>query len=176
MTTSQLIIVGRIRKAHGIRGDVVVEPITDDPDAVFSPGRRLVAGTVSGDPAKGTPSLHVDSANPFKGGYIVHFAEILDRNAAETWRDRFLLAPSEELTPLGDDEVYIHELTGMRVELVSGELVGTVVETYELPQGLTLDVQRERDTVMVPFDRVVASVDRATRLIKIDPPAGLLDG
>jgi 16S rRNA processing protein RimM len=172
---SQLIIVGRIRKAHGIRGDVVVEPITDDPDSVFAQGRRLIAGTVSGDPAKGTPELHVDSANPFKGGYIVHFAEIADRNAAETWRDRFLLAPSDELTPLAEDEVYIHELQGMRVELVSGELVGTVIETYELPQGLTLDVQRATDTVMVPFDRIVTSVDRTSRVITIDPPLGLLD-
>lgn len=175
MKTSQLIIVGRVRKAHGIRGDVVVEPITDDPDAVFSAGRRLFAGTVSGDVAKGAPELHVESANPFKGGYIVHFAEIADRNAAETWRDRFLLSPSDELTPLAEDEVYIHELTGMRVELVSGEPVGTVIETYELPQGLTLDVQRANDTVMIPFDRVVTSVDRAARVIRVDPPAGLLE-
>jgi len=173
--TSQLIIVGRVRKAHGIRGDVVVEPITDDPDAVFSAGRRLFAGTVSGDVAKGASELHVESATPFKGGYIVHFAEIADRNAAETWRDRFLLSPPDELTPLGDDEVYIHELTGMRVELVSGELVGTVIETYELPQGLTLDVGRANDTVMIPFDRVVTSVDRAARVIRIDPPVGLLE-
>ena len=173
--TSQLIIVGRVRKAHGIHGDLVVEPITDDPDAVFAPGRRLFAGTVSGDPAKGTPELHIESANPFKGGYIVHFEGISDRNVAETWRDRFLLAPSDELTPLADDEVYIHELTGMRVELVSGESVGTVLDTYELPQGLLLDVQRATGTVMIPFERVVTSVDRAARIIRIDPPAGLLE-
>src|SRR6478609_3202352 len=115
--TTQLMIVGRVRKAHGIRGDVVVEPITDDPDAVFAPGRRVFAGTVTGDPAKGNPELHVDSASPFKGGFIVHFTEIDDRNVAETWRDRFLLLPSDELTPLGHDEVYIHELPGMSVEL-----------------------------------------------------------
>jgi 16S rRNA processing protein RimM len=178
VTTSQLIIVGRVRKSHGIRGDVVVEPITDDPDAIFASGRRLFAGTVSGDLAKGASELHVESANPFKGGYIVHFAEILDRNAADTWRDRFLLLPSDELTPLAEDEVYIHELRGMRVELASGELVGSVAETYELPQGLTLDVERAGDsksTVMIPYARVVTSVDRVARIIRIDPPTGLLD-
>lgn len=175
MDTTQLIIVGRVRKAHGIRGDLVVEPITDEPDTVFAPGRRVFAGTASGDPAKGSPTLHVESATPFKGGYIVHFTEIADRNVAETWRDRFLLLPSDELTPLGEGEVYVHELLGMRVELVSGELVGTVAETYELPQGLTLDVQRAEGSVMIPFDRVVTSVDRAARVIRIDPPAGLLD-
>jgi ribosomal 30S subunit maturation factor RimM len=63
----------------------------------------------------------------------------------------------------------------MRVELASGDVVGTVLDTYELPQGLTLDVQRERGTIMIPYDRVVVSVDREARLIRIDPPTGLLD-
>ena len=74
MTTvpPELIIVGRVRKAHGIRGDLVVEPITDEPDAVFAPGRRVIAGTASGDPAKDRRELHVTAASPFKGGLIVH--------------------------------------------------------------------------------------------------------
>jgi hypothetical protein len=48
----ELIIVGRVRKAHGIRGDLVVEPMTDEPDAVFAPGRRVFAGTASGNRAR----------------------------------------------------------------------------------------------------------------------------
>ncbi|HEY9230418.1 MAG TPA: hypothetical protein VIP11_27445, partial [Gemmatimonadaceae bacterium] len=91
----ELIIVGRVRKAHGIRGDLVVEPITDEPDAVFAPGRRVFAGTASGDPAKDGRELHVTSSSPFKGGFIVHFEEIADRSVAETWRDRFLLLPAD---------------------------------------------------------------------------------
>lgn len=178
MTTvpPELIIVGRVRKAHGIRGDLVVEPITDEPDAVFAPGRRVFAGTPAGDPAKDGRALHVATAQPFKGGYIVHFDEIVDRTIAETWRDRYLFAPADELAPLGEDEVYVHDLPGMRVRLASGEDVGTVVGTYELPQGLTLDVEREKgNTVLIPYDRVVTSVDRDLRLIVIDPPRGLLD-
>jgi 16S rRNA processing protein RimM len=188
---SELIIVGRVRKAHGLRGDLVVEPITDEPDAVFAPGRRVFAGTASGDAAKDGRELHVATSSPFKGGYIVHFTGIDDRNAADTWRDRFLLVPAEELTPLGEHEIYIHELPGMRVELTTGEVVGAVSATYELPQGLTLDVLREagsetagsgkreagsgRNSVMIPYDRVVVSVDRDARVIVIDPPLGLLD-
>jgi ribosomal 30S subunit maturation factor RimM len=53
--------------------------------------------------------------------------------------------------------------------------VGTVEELYELPQGLTLDVRRDKGTVLVPYDRFVTSVDRDARVIRIDPPAGLLD-
>jgi len=177
MTSPELIIVGRVRKAHGIRGDLVVEPITDEPDAIFAPGRRVFAGTASGTPLKGPRELHVTSSDPFKGGYIVHFAEIADRTAADTWRDRFLLMPADELEPLGDDEVYVHELPGMRVELVSGEVVGSVKTVYELPQGLTLDVGKEGTgkSVLIPYDRVVTRVDREARVIEIDPPVGLLD-
>lgn len=180
----ELVIVGRVRKAHGIRGDLVVEPITDEPDAVFAPGRRVFAGTVSGDLSKDRRELHVTAASEFKGGLIVHFEEIGDRTIADTWRDRYFLVPAGELTPLGDDEIYIHELPGMRVALESGETVGTVVATYELPQGLTLDVEREsqadaetarKTTVLIPYDRVVTNVDREARLITIDPPLGLLD-
>src|SRR5215213_5144158 len=149
MTTvpPELIIVGRVRKAHGIRGELVVEPITDEPDAVFASGRRVIAGTASGDPAKDRRELHILSSKPFKGGLIVHFEGIVDRTGAELWRDRFLLVPADELEPLGEDQVYVHELRGMRVELESGEHVGTVRDTYELPQGLTLDVQRDNGTV-----------------------------
>jgi 16S rRNA processing protein RimM len=119
--------------------------------------------------------LHVVSATPFKGGFIVHFTEIADRDVAETWRNRFLLAPADELSALGESEVYLHDLIGMRVELPSGDLVGSVADTYELPQGLVLEVRRERGSVMIPYERVVTSVDRDQRVIRIDPPAGLLD-
>jgi 16S rRNA processing protein RimM len=171
----ELIIVGRVRKAHGIRGELVVEPITDEPDAVFASGRRVIAGTASGDPAKDRRELRIVASSPFKGGFIVHFEGIPDRTAAELWRDRFLLVPADELQPLGDNQIYVHELRGMRVELESGEPVGTVTDTYELPQGLTLDVKREKSSVMIPYDRVVTNVDRDGRVIRIDPPAGLLD-
>jgi len=174
-SSAELIIVGRVRKAHGIRGDLVVEPLTDAADDVFAPGRRLVVGTATGDPARNRAELNVASASPFKGGFIVHFEEIDDRSVAETWRDRYLLLPADELEPLREDQVYVHELPGMRVELESGEVVGTVSETYELPQGLALDVQRERGSVIIPYDRVVTSIDREARVIRIAPPEGLLD-
>jgi 16S rRNA processing protein RimM len=171
----QLIIVGRVRKAHGIRGDVVVEALTDAADTVFAQGRRFIAGTASGDPARSGAELTIATVSPFKGGYIVHFEEIDDRTVAETWRDRYLLVPADELEPLGEDEVYVHELPGMRVELESGDIVGTVSGTYDLPQGLTLEVERERGSVLIPYDRIVTSVDRDARVIRIDPPEGLLD-
>ena len=179
MTTPAFIIVGRVRKAHGIRGEVVVEPITDAPDAVFASGRRVFAGTAAGDLAPNRTELHVESTRPFNEGLLVRFAEVPDRTVAETWRGRYLLLPADELPPPNDDEVYVHELPGMRVQLATGELVGTVEETYELPQGLSIDVRRapprESETVLMLYDEhTIASVDRAARVIVVTPPEGLL--
>ena len=109
------------------------------------------------------------------GGALFQGQDLGDRAIADTWRDRFILAPSDELEPLGEHEVYVHDLIGMNVELASGDRIGSVVEIYELPQGLTLEVQRERGTVLVPYDRIVTEVDREARVIRIDPPVGLLD-
>ena len=180
MTSPAFIIVGRVRKAHGIRGEVVVETITDAPDAVFAPGRRVFAGTPAGDLAPNRTELHVDTSRPFNEGLLVGFAEVPDRTVAETWRGRYLLVPADELPAPSEDEVYVHDLLGMRVELESGELVGTVDETYDLPQGLALDVRRapprEKETVLILYDeRTVASVDKDARLIVVTPPEGLLE-
>lgn len=176
MPTPEFLIVGRVRKAHGIHGELVVEPITDEPDAVFAPGHRVLAGTVTGDLSPDRRALHVRGVRPMREGLLVRFDEIPDRTAAEPWRGRYFLVPADEVPPPDEHEVYLHDLLGMQVVLVSGEAVGEVIEVYELPQGLALDVRRARGTVMVPFDeRVVAGVDRDARVITIDPPVGLLD-
>ncbi len=176
MSAPEFLIVGRVRKAHGIRGELVVEPITERPDAIFAPGRRVYAGTVGGDVAADRRELHVAGVRPMREGLLVRFDEIPDRTVAETWRSRYLLVPAGEVEPLGEDEIYVHDLLGMHVVLVGGEPVGEVAEVYELPQGLAIDVARAGGTVMVPFDeRVVVAVDRRGGVITIDPPAGLLD-
>jgi 16S rRNA processing protein RimM len=176
LSAGEFFIVGRVRRAHGIRGELAVEVITDAPDAVFASGARVFAGTTSGDLVPERTELYVEHAAPFKGGLIVRFREIADRTEAERWRDRYLLVPAAELTPPDDGQVYVHELIDMRVVLASGEEVGRVIDVYELPQGLTLDVRRANGTVMVPFsERIVSAVDRETRVIVVDPPPGMLD-
>lgn len=141
----ELAIVGRVRKAHGIRGELVVEPYTNEPAAVFAAGRRLFGGTPDGRPladAAGAPrALTVRRSSPFKEGLIVAVDELVDRTGAEAWRERTLLAPLAELPPPGDDEVYLHELVGMRVALADGTVLGEVVDYYELPHELLLEVR-----------------------------------
>ena len=173
---AEFVIVGRVRKAHGIRGELVVEPITDAPERIFAPGQRVFAGTVRGELAPDRRELHIDRATPFKEGLIVAFREIADRTAAEQWRNRFFLVPGGEVPPLDEGEVYVHELVGMRVLLESGAPLGEVVEVYELPQGLAIDVRRSvGGTVLLLYEQSVLSVDRDARMLTVTVPDGLLD-
>jgi len=173
----ELLIVGRLRKAHGIRGTLVVQPMTDAPAAVFAAGRRLVVGTPHGEPDPAKRPLVVESvrAQP-DGSLLVQFAGIADRGEAERWRDRYLLADAHDLEPPGVGEVYVHELAGMRVELPSGEPLGTVAGVLELPQGLALEIHDGARQALLPFHaEFVRSVDRAARRIVAVPPAGLFE-
>ncbi|GJG85144.1 ribosome maturation factor RimM [Gemmatimonadetes bacterium T265] len=185
-----LALVGIVRRAHGIRGELAVETFTDAPDAVFASGRRVFGGTPDGrvltaDRRPGGPplALTVRRASPFKEGLIVSFDEIADRTAAEPWRDRALLVPYAELAPPAEDEVYLHELVGMRVVHRDGTPVGEVVDLMELPQGLALDVRlvgtpagEKPRTAYLPYrPEMVLEVDVPARTITVDPPEGLFE-
>lgn len=170
-------IVGRVRKAHGLRGEIVVEPVTSEPAAVFAAGRVVLLGDAEGHLRANPRAYTVRMSSPFKGGWIVALDGLADRTEADLWRERYLFAPFADLRPPADDEVYQHELLGMRVELASGEAVGEVTALYELPQGLTLEVARPgRGAALVPYrPAVVQRVDPAERVVVLDPPEGLLD-
>lgn len=177
MLSEEFYLVGRVRRAHGIRGELVIEPLTDAPDAIFAAGGRVYAGTRDGDLTPQRQELRIQHATPFKGGYIVAFQGIEDRTAADAWRDRYLLIPEEEVVPPREDEMFIHDLVGMQVVRVSGEPVGQVIQVFELPQGPLMEVGRPGTTpVLLPFDdQTVTEVDSDARIIRVDPLEGLLD-
>jgi 16S rRNA processing protein RimM len=184
MPEPEYAIVGLIRKAQGIRGEVIVEPLTDKPDVIFASGSRVFAGTPSGDlaPARDVggveevPTLTVAESKPFKKGLIVKFEELADRDSADLWRGRYLLAPFSELPPLDEDEVYLHDLVGMRAVSTAGEQLGTVTTFYELPQGLVLDIKTKRGSVLVPYrPEVVVRTDLEARSIVINEKLGFMD-
>jgi len=184
MPGSEYAIVGLIRKAQGIRGEVIVEPLTDKPDVIFASGSRVFAGTSAGDLAlardvrgvEEVPTLTVSEAKPFKKGLIVRFEELGDRDSAELWRGRYLLAPFSELPPLEADQVYLHDLIGMRAVSTSGEQLGTVTTFYELPQGLMLDIKTQQGSVLVPYrPEVIVRTDLVARNVVINDKLGLMD-
>lgn len=169
-------IVGRVRRAHGVRGELYLDVMTDAPDAIFAPGARLFAGTTAGDLARDGATLTVSGARPFKDGLLVTFEEVRDRNAADLWRERYLLVPMDELTPPDEDEVFLHDLVGLQVQRADGTPVGTVVAYYELPHDVLLEIQRDGSRVLLPFrDEFVAELDVEGGVMVIAPPEGLLD-
>jgi 16S rRNA processing protein RimM len=165
------VVVGRIGRPHGIRGEVTVETRTDEPDERFAPGAVLSVDAP-------VDSLVVERTHWHSGRLLVTFRGIEDRTAAEGLRGLLLhVERGEDETPEDDDEYYDSTLEGCRIELLDGTHVGVVREVVHLPsQDLLVAVTDDHREVMVPFvTAMVPRVDVAARLIVIDPPVGLLD-
>jgi len=146
--------VGRVVKPHGLRGEVVVELVTDRTERV-APGSVL--STPSGE-------LRVVRSVPHKQRWIVAFAGVADHDDAEALRGAVLSAE-----PLDDPEaLWVHELVGKEVVGLDGRRHGTVVSVEANPASdlLVLD-----DGALVPLRFVVAS--EPGRVV-VDPPEGLL--
>ena len=170
-----LLIVGRIRRAHGVRGDVIADPVTDEPAAVFAVGRLLFLGTAEGDPdPKGTTCVVSRSEERHDGTWLLAFEGVADRTLAERWRSRYLLLPRGELAPPAPGDAYVHELPGMMVALEDGAELGPVHEVYELPAGLALEIETSKGKVLLPYV-FVRSLDRDARRITAAPPEGLFE-
>lgn len=173
---TDLVIVGKVRKAQGIKGELLVESLSDNGEEIFSAGRKLIAGNAAGDvlsrpkgmSGEGPIELVISRSRPFKGGWLLVVEGIKDRTDAEKWRGRYLLAPRSELPPPGENEVYLHELVGSAVENSAHEEIGKVSGLYELPQGLVLEVRNEKGDAMVAYrPEVVAHADMEKRVITL---------
>jgi 16S rRNA processing protein RimM len=172
------LVVGRIGRPQGIRGEVTVEVRTDDPEARFAPGAVLRT-----DPAERGP-LTVEAVRGRSGGLVVAFAGVADRPQAEGLRGTLLVVDSATLPALTDpDEFYDHELVGLGAVLPDGTPVGTVTDVLHTPGGdllaVRLDGNLDGDGAverLVPFVRaIVPAVDRAAGRLVVDPPPGLLE-
>ncbi|SEH86383.1 16S rRNA processing protein RimM [Mycolicibacterium rutilum] len=169
------LVVGRVIKAHGVTGEVVVDVRTDDPDARFAPGAVL-----RGRPGRGGVEREfvIESARAHGGRLLVRLDGVADRNAADALRGTLFLVDSGELPPIDDpDEFYDHQLEGLRVVTTDGGFVGTVAEVLHTPAGELLSVTTETGAeVLVPFvSAIVTSVSLADQTVEIDPPEGLLE-
>jgi 16S rRNA processing protein RimM len=171
------LVVGRLRKPHGLKGDIAVFPLTDTPAEVFVPGRRLTMVNVAGDPVGGP--LVVERARGYHREWLLKFEGLDDRNTLEAlpeWRGLFVTVPETELPPPEDGEVYLHELVGFAVARTDGSAVGLVSDIFELPSGLTLEIQGPKREFLMPFVKeFVGPIDRAARRMTITPPEGLIE-
>jgi 16S rRNA processing protein RimM len=173
------LLVARVGRAHGIRGEVSVEVRTDAPEHRFTPGAVLhVAdgGRRTALAAAGRPtSVTVTRARQHKGRYLLSFAEVADRTAAEELRDAMLEADvdNDQDEP---DAWYDHQLIGLRVVDRDGALLGEVVGVEHLPAQDLLVVRRGERDRLVPFvHAIVPEVDLPAGRVLVDAPPGLLD-
>jgi 16S rRNA processing protein RimM len=149
--------VGRIGRAHGLRGEVVVTPVSNIAER-FAPGATLwVDGA----------AMVITSSRPNQHRYVVHFEGVDDRNGAEALRGK--LVEAEPLGDAPDGELWVHELIGSEVRDRAGAEFGTVVAVEANPAHdlLVLD-----GGALVPMVFVVSS---DSGVVVIDPPDGLFD-
>ncbi|MBF6101842.1 ribosome maturation factor RimM [Nocardia cyriacigeorgica] len=170
------LVVGRVAKSHGVRGELVVEVRTDEPEARFAPGSTLRGRLAR---SKEVREFTVESAREHSGRLLVQVVGVEDRTAADALRGTLFLVDSDDLGPSQDpDEFYDHELEGLRVELADGTAVGTVTEVLHSAAGELLSVRAADDgrEILIPFVMaIVPTVSVADGLVVIDPPEGLLD-
>ncbi|MEJ2504089.1 MAG: ribosome maturation factor RimM [Gemmatimonadota bacterium] len=172
----EFLVVGHLSKAHGVRGDLLIQPLTDRPEEVFAVGRRVIIGDERGQVGESPLERRVEEGRPYKRGWMAHLEGVADRSTAEELAGRYLLVPAAERGRPADGEFFYHQLLGLRVETVSGEVVGTVREVYETEPRHLLEVKGGAGIHLVPFDRrIIRSIELESGRVVIDPPAGLLE-
>ena len=166
------LVVARIGRAHGIKGQVTVEVRTDEPETRLAPGAVLVT-----DPATAGP-LTVADARWHSGRLLLSFRGVTDRTGAEGLRGTLLIAEVDpEQTPEDPEEYYDHQLVGLAVFLADGTAVGELTSIAHLPAQDLLTVTRPDGTeVLVPFvTEIVPEIDLKQKRAVLTPPPGLLD-
>ncbi|MBC7633088.1 ribosome maturation factor RimM [Aeromicrobium sp.] len=161
------VVIGRIGRAHGIRGELNVDIRTDEPERRFAPGSSVVCGD---------RTLTIATSRHHSGRLVVSFTEIPDRTAAEGLHGRtieMLIDPSD--VPHDPEEFYDHQLVGLEVR-AGGVAVGVVTGILHLPHQDTLTVDIDGREVFVPFvTELVPVIDVPGGFVTVKDIDGLLD-
>jgi 16S rRNA processing protein RimM len=165
------VVVGRIGRPHGVRGEVTVEVRTDDPDLRFAPGAVLRT-----EPAERGP-LTIAGRRWHREVLLLSIDGVESREAAEELRNTELHVPVAELPALEDPEDYYdHQLVGLAARLPDGTELGTVSAVRHEGADLLVVRRVEGGELLVPFvTAIVPTVDLAGGVVVVDPPEGLLD-
>jgi 16S rRNA processing protein RimM len=166
------LVVARIGRAHGVKGEVTVEVRTDEPELRLAPGAVLAT-----DPASAGP-LTIESGRVHSGRLLLRFKGVTERNAAEALSNTLLIAEIDpDELPEGEDEYYDHQLIDLDVVTGAGVEVGRITEISHLPSQDLFVVERPDGTeVLIPFvAEIVTDIDLEEQRAVIDPPPGLID-
>ncbi|HUR73741.1 MAG TPA: ribosome maturation factor RimM [Sporichthya sp.] len=164
------LVVGRIGRPHGVRGELTVEVRTDSPEQRFAPGSEVAT-----DPATAGP-LTVTGLHWHSGRLLLSFAGVEDRTAAEALRNVMLVVDVDaDERPDDPEEFYDHQLVGLAALAADGTQLGVVSDVLHLPSQELLAVRTEDGReVLVPFVmELVPEVDVAGGRVLVTPPPGL---
>jgi 16S rRNA processing protein RimM len=171
MTWDEMALVGRIARAHGLRGQVIVNLDTDFPETRFQPGAELFierGGTVR--------ALRLTTVRFHRDRPVIGIEGVTTVTEAEALAGRELRVPSDRLAPLPAGTFYHHDLIGCRVETSDGQPVGTVSGVEGTMAGSRLVIEGTRGEILIPLaSNICPTIDIARKLIVVDPPKGLLD-
>jgi 16S rRNA processing protein RimM len=171
MAWDDMVLVGRIARPHGIRGQVVVNPETDFVDERFRVGATLHTRGEAGEETLTISAVRVQGGRPVVG--FEGFARIED---VERLAGQELRVPEEALQALEPGSYYHHQLVGCAVETVQGERIGDVERVEGGVGGSRLVVGGRRGEILVPMAaEICVEIDVAAKRIRINPPDGLLD-
>ncbi|GGI06476.1 ribosome maturation factor RimM [Egicoccus halophilus] len=170
--TADLVVVGRVVKAHGIRGELVIDVLSDVPGRFDTGGSVVLAG------ARRT----ITGSRPHQGRLLVRLDGVSDRTAAERLRGAELLAPAADVSD--EETYYAHELVGMAVVDEQGASLGAVSGLIELPEAAGYDLlevtRADGGTWLLPavddFVEIAEDEQGTERLRLVDPPEGLVSG
>ncbi|MFD7865381.1 ribosome maturation factor RimM [Streptomyces sp. NPDC057682] len=166
------LVVARIGRAHGIKGEVTVEVRTDEPELRLGPGAVLRT-----DPAPAGP-LTIETGRVHSGRLLLRFEGVRDRTAAEALRNTLLIADVDpDELPEDPEEFYDHQLIDLDVVLDDGTVIGRISEISHLPsQDLFIVERPDGSEVMIPFvEEIVTGIDLEEQRAVITPPPGLID-
>lgn len=168
---NDMVLVGRVARPHGIRGQVIVNPETDFVGDRFKPGATFQTRS-----ARGEEQLTVTTARVQNGRPVIGFAGFSSIEDVERLAGLELRVPEEELQPLDSGMYYHHQLIGCAVETVAGERVGEVVRVSGGAAGSLLEVDGPGGEVLIPLAvEICVEIDVGQKRIRIAPPEGLLD-
>ena len=166
--TDVRVVVGRIARAHGVRGEVAVEVRTDEPALRFADGAELWAGNLA---------LSIETSRRHQGRLLVSFAKVNDRNAAEALQGAVLEAEVDpEAIPDEPDAYYDRQLIGLEVRDAAGARIGEIDHVEHLPAQDLLVVRGEAEELRIPFvAALVPIVDIESGHVQVADIPGLLD-
>jgi 16S rRNA processing protein RimM len=167
----EMAVIGRIARAHGIRGQVIVNLETDFPEERFRPGAQVFVNR-GGSVAPVT----ITTARFQQGRPVIGIEGIADMNAATTLAGLELRVPRESLAALPENTFYHHDLIGCEVETSDGARIGLVKEVESTGGGSRLVVDGARGEVLIPLAaEICTTIDPERKRIVVNAPDGLLD-